>query len=58
MIILFQFHIKALNFTSGIRKKQVRFQPKDDVMLLREVLAEIHLKLGQLGTKLQQSFPL
>jgi len=29
----------SLNFTSGIRKKQVRFQPKDDIMLLREVLA-------------------
>lgn len=40
MIIWFQFHIKAsLNFTSDIRKTQVRFQPKDDVMLLREVLA-------------------
>ncbi|CAG2243808.1 unnamed protein product [Mytilus edulis] len=28
------------SFTSGIRKKQVRFQTKDDLVLLREVLAK------------------
>jgi hypothetical protein len=35
-----------------------KLQPKDDVMLLREVLARNPFKIGQLGTKLQQSFPL
>ena len=42
MIIWFQLHIIAsLNFTSGsdTRKKHFRFQPKDDIMLLGEVLA-------------------
>ena len=34
----------SLNFTSGIRKKQIRFQPKDDIMLLRDVLARSPFK--------------